>query len=136
MPMLLILASGALFGAGVTLSGMTNPMKVLNFMDLFGIWDPTLAFVMGGGLLTTMAGYRLVLGKAKPAFAERFDLPALRTIDGKLLGGAALFGIGWGLSGFCPGPAIASLIFGHVESLIFVVTMACGMALAKRLGQA
>jgi len=126
-----ILIAGALFGAGVTLSGMVNPMKVLNFMDLFGVFDPTLIFVMTAGLLVTLIGYRLVFTREKPLFDTSFHLPAKDIIDARLIGGAALFGLGWGLSGFCPGPAIASLVFGQVESFLFVAAMAAGMLAAR-----
>jgi len=126
-----ILIAGALFGAGVTLSGMVNPMKVLNFMDLFGVFDPTLIFVMTAGLLVTLIGYRLVFTREKPLFDTSFHLPAKDIIDARLIGGAALFGLGWGLSGFCPGPAIASLVFGQVESFFFVAAMAAGMLAAR-----
>ena len=131
MRSLSVLIAGALFGAGVTLSGMVNPVKVLNFMDLFGIFDPTLIFVMGAGLLITLIGYRLVFKRAKPLFDTQFFLPDTNLIDTRLVGGAALFGLGWGLSGFCPGPAIASLVFGHMESFIFVAAMAAGMIAAR-----
>ena len=131
MRSLSVLIAGALFGAGVTLSGMVNPVKVLNFMDLFGIFDPTLIFVMGAGLLVTLIGYQLVFKRAKPLFDTQFFLPDTNLIDARLVGGAALFGLGWGLSGFCPGPAIASLVFGHMESFIFVAAMAAGMIAAR-----
>ncbi len=121
------LLAGLLFGAGLTLSGMVNPMKVVNFLDLFGTWDPTLIFVMGAGLAVTFIGYRLVLARAKPLYAESFSLPATTGIDGKLIGGSVLFGAGWGLTGFCPGPAIASLVFGLWPSVLFVAAMAAGM---------
>ena len=134
MPLLLILISGMLFGAGVTLSGMVNPAKVLNFMDVFGAWDPTLILVMGGALATTFLGYRMTFGRGTPLFAESFASPAANAVDARLLAGAALFGLGWGLSGFCPGPALASLIFGHAESWIFVVAMAGGMLAVRALG--
>jgi uncharacterized protein len=127
-----VFIAGLLFGAGVTVSGMVNPMKVLNFMDLAGQWDPTLIFVMGAGLLTCLIGYRLVLLRTKPLAAESFRLPNSTAIDSKLLGGAALFGLGWGLSGFCPGPAIASLVFGYTETFIFVAAMAAGMVIVKQ----
>ena len=127
MGKLAIFAAGLLFGAGVTVSGMVNPMKVLNFMDLFGGWDPTLAFVMGGGLIVTLVGYRIVLARGAPLFAPAFNLPVARAVDAKLVAGAALFGLGWGLTGFCPGPAVASLVFGHAESFMFVAAMAVGM---------
>ncbi len=126
------LLSGLIFGIGLTVSGMVNPAKVQNFMDITGKFDPSLIFVMGGGVVVTIIGYRIVFQRKRPLFADRFHLPTIKAIDARLLGGATLFGIGWGLSGFCPGPAIASLVFGHVESLVFVVAMAFG-ALAARL---
>ncbi|MBK8769424.1 MAG: YeeE/YedE family protein [Rhizobiales bacterium] len=128
---LLTLVSGLLFGLGVTISGMVNPMKVLNFMDITGAFDPTLLFVMGAGLAVTVVGYRLVLRRQTPIFADRFHLPEITAIDVRLLGGAALFGIGWGLSGFCPGPAIASLVFGQMQSIAFVAAMAVGMVVTR-----
>ncbi len=127
----LTLVSGLLFGLGVTISGMVNPMKVLNFMDITGAFDPTLLFVMGAGLAVTVVGYRLVLRRQTPIFANRFHLPEITAIDARLLGGAALFGIGWGLSGFCPGPAIASLVFGQMQSIAFVAAMAVGMVVTR-----
>lgn len=126
-----VLVSGLLFGLGVTISGMVNPVKVLNFMDLTGLFDPTLIFVMGAGLLVTLLGYRVVLGWGKPLFDDRFHMPSLTAIDARLIAGAALFGIGWGLSGFCPGPAVASLVFGQMSSIIFVVAMAIGMVVTR-----
>ena len=126
-----VFIAGLLFGAGVTVSGMVNPMKVLNFMDIAGQWDPTLLFVMGAGLAVTFIGYRLVLARARPVFAAAFTLPSSRLIDARLVGGAALFGIGWGLTGFCPGPAIASLAFRHWQSYLFVAAMVAGMIAAR-----
>ena len=126
-----VLVSGLLFGAGVTLSGMVNPLKVLNFMDIAGNWDPTLIFVMGAGLVITFIGYRLVLKQPKPLYAPAFALPASDRIDRRLIGGAALFGLGWGLTGFCPGPAVASLVFGYWQSALFVAAMAAGMIAVK-----
>jgi uncharacterized protein len=133
MDRLAILISGALFGAGVTISGMVNPMKVLNFLDLFGQWDPTLIFVMGGGLVVTFAGYRVAFKRQAPLFASAFKLPTSQIIDAKLLGGAALFGLGWGITGFCPGPAVASLVFGRTETVMFVAAMAIGMVATRQL---
>ncbi len=133
MDRLAILISGVLFGAGVTISGMVNPMKVLNFMDIFGQWDPTLIFVMGAGLIVTFAGYRIVFKRPAPLFAPEFKLPANQLIDAKLLGGAALFGLGWGMTGFCPGPAVASLVFGRTENVMFVAAMAIGMVATRQL---
>ncbi len=131
MGKLAIFLAGLVFGAGVTLSGMINPVKVLNFMDIAGTWDPTLIFVMGAALAVTFAGYRLVLARKQPLFAPNFTLPKAASIDGRLVAGAALFGLGWGLTGFCPGPAVASLIFGRAESFVFVIAMAAGMIGAK-----
>lgn len=133
MDKLTALLSGLLFGAGLAISGMVNPMKVENFLDIFGSWDPTLAFVMAAGLAVTYAGYRLVLKAPRPRFSPAFILPALQGIDERLIGGAVVFGLGWGLTGFCPGPAIASLVFGYWPSVVFVVAMAAGMAIAKHL---
>jgi uncharacterized protein len=131
MDKLSVFVSGLLFGAGVTISGMVNPMKVLNFMDIAGPWDASLIFVMGAGLIVTMIGYRLVFRRGTPMFADKFRLPTLKTLDTKLIVGAALFGLGWGLSGFCPGPAVASVVFGQSESVMFVMAMATGMILCK-----
>lgn len=125
------LLAGLLFGFGLAVAGMVNPLKVLNFMDLFGTWDPTLLFVMGAGLAVTGAGYRIVMARRAPLFADRFSLPGSNAIDARLLAGGALFGLGWGLTGFCPGPAIASLVFGRPESYIFVIAMAAGMAATR-----
>jgi uncharacterized membrane protein YedE/YeeE len=133
MGKLIVLTSGLLFGAGVTISGMVNPMKVLNFMDIFGQWDATLIFVMGAGLVVTFLGYQVVLKRKAPLFASTFGLPTSQNIDTKLLGGTALLGLGWGLSGFCPGPAIASVVFGRMESITFVIAMAAGMILTKQI---
>lgn len=123
--------AGLLFGAGLAISGMVNPMKVLNFLDLFGSPDFTLIFVMGGGLLTTLIGYQLIFRRSKPFLTDRFDLPDTNFIDKKLIGGAALFGLGWGISGVCPGPAIAGLVFGNSLSFIFVIALAVGILAAK-----
>lgn len=133
MGKLAILLSGLLFGAGVTISGMVNPMKVLNFLDIFGPWDATLIFVMGAGLAVTLIGYQIIFKRNAPIFATSFRLPTSQDIDAKLLGGAALFGLGWGISGFCPGPAIASLVFGRMESITFVIAMAAGMIVTKQI---
>ena len=125
------LISGLLFGAGVTLSGMVNPLKVLNFMDIAGTWDPTLIFVMGAGLIVTFTGYRLVFTRSRPLFEPAFSLRSASSIDQHLVGGAILFGAGWGLTGFCPGPAVASLVFGYWQSILFVAAMAAGMVAVK-----
>ncbi len=131
MNRLAVLFSGLLFGAGLTISGMVNPMKIMNFLDLTGSFDATLIFVMGGGLVVTLIGYQLLFRRGKPFLAEKYHLPNNKDFDLKLIGGATLFGLGWGLSGFCPGPAVASLVFGHSESIIFVVAMAIGMLITR-----
>jgi uncharacterized protein len=127
--MIVALFSGALFGLGLAVSGMMNPAKVIGFLDLAGEWDPTLAFVMGGALLVTIPAFRLILGRQRPILAGDFALPAESTLDARLLGGAALFGVGWGLSGFCPGPAVAALVTGLAPVVAFVAAMMAGMAL-------
>lgn len=125
------LVAGILFGAGLAVSQMVNPAKVLAFLDLAGRWDPSLALVMGGALVTTFVGYRVVLGRDRPVFADQFQLPAARDVDARLLVGAGTFGIGWGLVGYCPGPALASLAFARVESLLFILAMLAGAALYR-----
>lgn len=126
-----VLLSGFLFGAGLTISGMVNPAKILNFLDLTGQFDATLIFVMGAGLIISTIGYQLIFKRGKPFFDDKFHLPTSELIDAKLIGGAALFGLGWGLSGFCPGPAIASLVFGYQQSFIFVAAMIVGTFLVR-----
>ena len=131
MQKIFVLLSGLLFGAGLTISGMVNPAKILNFLDLSGQFDATLIFVMGAGLIVTTIGYQLIFRRGKPFFDNQFHLPTATGIDAKLIGGAVLFGLGWGLSGFCPGPAIASLVFGYKQSFIFVAAMIVGTQLVR-----
>lgn len=133
MKILLALLSGLLFGLGLSLGGMTQPAVVLGFLDVFGQWNSQLAFVMGGAVLTTAIGYRLVLRRARPLAAEAFELPTSRRFDARLVGGAGLFGIGWGIAGYCPGPALASLSGAAPSLLVFAVTMVAGWWLASRL---
>ena len=124
---------GTLFGAGLALSGMMNPAKVAGFLDLFGVWDPSLAFVMGGGVIANFIGHRIVTGRAAPVFADGFSLPTRADIDSRLLLGAALFGVGWGLAGLCPGPAIASILMAPGELALFVLMMLTGLAVGRML---
>ena len=124
------LLSGVLFGLGLTVSHMTNPDKVLAFLDVGGAWDPSLILVMGGAVVVTAIAFRFVFKRPQPIFEKRFYIPTRDAIDRKLLGGSAVFGVGWGLVGFCPGPAITSLAFGHTESFIFVGSLIAGSALA------
>ena len=130
MPRILVaLLAGTLFGLGLAISGMMNPAKVVGFLDVAGEWDPTLAFVMGGALLVTVPAFRLILNRPRPILADGFALPTKSALDGRLLGGAALFGVGWGLSGFCPGPAVAALTTGLTPVFAFVAAMIAGMVL-------
>ncbi|UXX82849.1 DUF6691 family protein [Roseovarius pelagicus] len=124
---------GMIFGVGISISGMANPAKVLNFFDVAGAWDPSLAFVMGGAVVVTFIGYRLVLLRHGPVYGARFQLPLSRTIDRRLIGGSALFGVGWGIAGFCPGGALPALGTGRWEVLLFVGAMLVGIWLAKYL---
>lgn len=128
------LLCGTLFGFGLALSGMTDVSKVIGFLDLFGAWDPTLAFVMGGGLAVTMPFFQFGIGKMQaPVFGDAFRLPTRADIDPQLISGAACFGIGWGLVGLCPGPAIASLAYLNVDIFYFGVAMTLGMFVADQL---
>jgi uncharacterized membrane protein YedE/YeeE len=124
---------GLIFGSGLIVSGMIDPSKVLNFLDISGRWDPSLAFVMAGAVTVTAIGYRVIFARKRPVFCPEFHLPAASRIDGRLLSGAAIFGIGWGLSGLCPGPAIAGLGLGAAGVLAFVPSMLVGMAAARFL---
>ena len=123
------LAAGVLFGAGLAVSDMVNPARVLGFLDVAGAWDPTLAFVMGGALAVTASTFWWILRRPRPVLAESFALPTARAVDARLLGGAALFGVGWGLVGFCPGPALAALPFAGWQGVLFALAMAAGMLL-------
>lgn len=127
------LTVGLLFGIGLVVSGMTSPDKVVGFLDIFGDWDPSLAFVMGGAMLTYAPIRLWVLKRDKPVLDASFDEPVAGKIDAPLLVGAALFGVGWGLVGFCPGPAIVSVATAAQPVLIFVACMGGGMALHKML---
>lgn len=131
--LLVALFAGALFGAGLAVSGMADPQRVRAFLDLFGAWDPTLAFVMGGAMLPMAIAWRLQKRMTTPVSADRFSLPTRRDIDARLVGGAALFGIGWGVAGLCPGPAIADLAIAPVPAAIFVAAMLGGMILHRLL---
>lgn len=117
-------AAGLTFGLGLVISGMINPAKVQNFLDVSGAWDPSLAFVMGSALAVTGIGYRLVKAMGHPLFEAKFQWPTATDIDPRLVSGAALFGAGWGLAGFCPGPAISAAALGRSEVYIFLASMA------------
>ena len=133
---IIALLCGALFGVGLAVSGMTDTAKVLGFLDLFGTWVPDLAFVMGGAVAVTLVSFHLILKLKKPLLSPSFALPGKKALDGQLLTGAAIFGIGWGVYGFCPGPALAAMVYLDNETFIFVVAMLVGMALANKVSKA
>lgn len=126
---------GLLFGLGIVISGMANPAKVLNFFDFAGNWDPSLIFVMGGALVVTFFGYRLVFGRAAraPVMGERYHLPTGTRLDIRLIGGSALFGVGWGIAGFCPGGALPAIGTLNPAVLTFVAALVAGILCAKAL---
>jgi uncharacterized membrane protein YedE/YeeE len=126
------LAAGVVFGAGLALADMTNPAKVQNFLDVLGAWDPSLAFVMGTALATSALGYRVARRRGAPLLASVFSLPDRSDPDPRLVAGAALFGVGWGLGGLCPGPALAGLLQGVPQFYVFVAAMLVGMWLHDR----
>jgi hypothetical protein len=132
---LIALGAGLLFGAGLAVSGMHDPAKVLGFLDIAAIadgnWDPSLAFVMLGGLAVTLPAFHYARRRAAPLAAPRFQAPAAREIDTRLMLGAMVFGIGWGLVGYCPGPALAALAFGATGTILFVLAMVAGMVLER-----
>lgn len=127
------LAAGIVFGLGLSLSGMLDPVRVRGFLDIAGNWDPSLAFVLGGAVAVALAGVAFQRRQRRPAFDDRFHLPPTAPIDRRLILGAAIFGVGWGMAGFCPGPALASLSLGLVPVALFVVAMLAGMTLHDRV---
>ena len=131
MQVIATFVSGLLFGLGLVVSGLINPAKVLNFLDITGTWDASLALTMAAAVVTTGLGYRLALAKPAPLFGGSFHVPTATAIDARLITGAALFGIGWGTVGYCPGPAIAALSGGSVSTFVFVAAMLAGMATAR-----
>lgn len=128
-------ASGLLFGAGLIVARMTQPAKIVGFLDFFGAWDPTLAFVMAGAVAVYAVGYRLALRRRRPILEPAFEMPTIRAITPRLAAGSMLFGAGWGLSGFCPGPAIVAVSTGAFPPLVFCAAMILGMiAFTRFLG--
>jgi uncharacterized membrane protein YedE/YeeE len=136
MQLLTAFIVGLVFGIGLILAGMTNPAKVQGFLDLAGDWDPSLAFVMGGAILVGAVGFRFARGRERALLGGAMRLPTAGTIDRRLVLGGLTFGIGWGLAGFCPGPALASLASGRSEPLIFAAAMVAGMALFELIERA
>jgi uncharacterized protein len=137
MSLLIQFLIGLLFGTGLVVAGMADPAKVLSFLDVAAIasgnWDASLAFVMGGGVVIAALGYKLVWKMRQPLFGNSFHLPTATTIDPTIVVGPAIFGIGWGLVGFCPGPAITALGTGAWQALLFCAAMGVGMAVARAL---
>jgi uncharacterized membrane protein YedE/YeeE len=132
-PIILAAIAGLLFGLGLAVSGMTNPDKVLNFLDVAGAWDPSLALVMGGALVVTLPGFAWVRRRGVSLVCDALPATPSPTIDRRLLIGSALFGIGWGIAGYCPGPALANLAHGTLEAVVFVVAVLAGSQLARKL---
>ena len=132
MKLILLFLSGSLFGFGLTLSGMLDPSKVQAFLNITQKWDPSLAFVMIGGILTTSIGYYFILKSPSPLYDSNFHIPIIYNIDVKLIVGSALFGIGWGLGGLCPGPAVAILSYSFFPAIIFMIAMLIGLFIGKR----
>lgn len=124
---------GLIFGIGISISGMANPAKVLNFFDVFGTWDPSLALVMGGALIVAAIGYRIVFRRPAPVFEPVFNVPNNRVIDKKLIGGSVVFGIGWGIAGFCPGGALPALGTGRYEVIVFFAALVAGILIARAM---
>jgi uncharacterized membrane protein YedE/YeeE len=124
---------GLIFGVGIAISGMANPAKVLNFFDVAGTWDPSLMFVMAAALVVTFIGYRIVLREPRPLIDAKFHLPDNNALDTRLIGGSAVFGIGWGIAGFCPGGALPALGTGRIEVLAFVAALISGIFIARGL---
>jgi hypothetical protein len=125
------LSLGALFGLGLWISGMTEPKKVQDFLDFGGRWDASLVLVLGGAVLVTLVTFPLILRRSQPVIGHKFHLPTAKAVDRKLVVGSALFGVGWGLGGFCPGPALVALGTGSYSALLFVVAMLLGMTLHR-----
>jgi uncharacterized membrane protein YedE/YeeE len=135
MKIVVIYFIGLIFGLGISISGMANPSKVLNFFDIAGTWDPSLAFVMAGAVIVAGIGYKLVFRRSRPVFEPAFNVPTSRVIDTKLVAGSAVFGVGWGIAGFCPGAALPVVGTGRSDVLIFFVALMAGILIARALIQ-
>lgn len=130
---IIALVTGIIFGAGLAISDMVNPQRVLSFFDIFKAWDPTLAFVIGGAIIPAALAFYLTRRMGEPLLGSEFHIPENRIIDRQLITGAAIFGAGWGLVGYCPGPAIAGMVFGDWQPFVFVIAMLAGMWLHRLL---
>lgn len=133
---LFALLAGLLFGVGLLVSGLANPAKVLGFLDITRLWDPSLAFVMGGAISVAFFAFRMAKKRVRPVFGDEMHIPATRRIDGRLLGGGVLFGVGWGLAGICPGPGLVLMGLGEVKGIAFVAAMVAGMLIFEGLEKA
>jgi uncharacterized membrane protein YedE/YeeE len=133
MRLLSAYAIGLIFGLGISVSGMINPAKVLNFFDIAGTWDPSLAFVMGGALAVAIPGYRLAFRRPAPVLEGHFQLPDTRVIDRPLVLGSVTFGVGWGIAGFCPGGALPAIGTGHPDVFLFIAALIGGLLLARAI---
>jgi uncharacterized membrane protein YedE/YeeE len=133
MQILMALVAGLVFGIGLIISGMANPAKVIGFLDLGGKWDPSLAFVMGGAIFVGLFAFHIAAKRSKTLLGDTLRLPQAKHIDRRLVLGGLAFGVGWGLAGYCPGPALASLVIGHSKTIIFVTAMVLGMAIFELL---
>jgi uncharacterized protein len=132
MPYLTAFFSGTLFALGLGVSGMTDPQKIIGFLDVFGHWDPSLVYVMAGAVSLTFLAFPLILRRPKPLLAQRFYVPERLPIDFRLFAGAGLFGIGWGSSGYCPGPALVSLVTLNTQVIVFLMFLVLGLGLGHR----
>lgn len=133
MQLISSLIAGLMFGLGLIISGMANPAKVLNFLDLFGSWDPSLIFVMGGAIAVSMPGFWLIKKRSAPLFSDIFHFPTRKDVEPRLLAGAVFFGVGWGLGGFCPGPAITAIPLMATGTLVFMVALLAGVFATRLL---
>lgn len=133
MRILFALLCGLIFGFGLALSGMLNPSKIFGFLNIFGHWDPSLAFVMGGGVIVNAIGHYFIVKKQKPLFSEKFELPINAKIDKPLLLGSGIFGIGWGISGLCPGPVVANILLNPSDIFLFLFLVVIGLWIGKKL---
>jgi uncharacterized membrane protein YedE/YeeE len=131
MALITALISGIIFGVGLALGGMLDPSKVVGFLDIFGVWDPSLAFVMGGGVIVNVIGHQIISRRSRPVCDNQFHLPASKTITMPLVIGSALFGIGWGVTGLCPGPAVASTFLNKETGISFILAVIVGLVLGK-----
>ncbi|MEK1887351.1 MAG: YeeE/YedE family protein [Phyllobacterium sp.] len=130
--LVIALVSGLVFGLGLSMSGMLNPQRVQGFLDIFGVWDPSLAFVLGGAVAVAALGVQLMWKSSRPILEPRYHVPTNKRIDVPLILGSAIFGFGWGLGGLCPGPAVALLSMGLIKPMVFVVCMIVGMQVHDR----